>query len=72
VAAFRCRYHGAALLLASATPSLESYYRAKRGDYHLFELSERFTGSVLPDVTILDMNDEPGAPTRAAEQCAGG
>ena len=59
VAAFRCRRQGALLLLASATPSIESYYRAKRGEYRLFTIQERFTGSRLPDVYLVDMNDEP-------------
>ncbi len=49
---------GAAVVLGSATPSLESYYRALTGEYHLFELSERLTGGTLPKVEIADLRDE--------------
>ncbi len=58
VAKQRCFYHGAFLLLASATPSLESYYFAKTGRYSLFELDERYNNAVLPDVYIVDMRIE--------------
>jgi len=54
----RCFYHNAFLLLASATPSLESYYNAKTGRYSLFELDERYNSAVLPDVYIVDMKTE--------------
>ncbi|MGN0687754.1 MAG: primosomal protein N' [Oscillospiraceae bacterium] len=54
----RCFYHNAFLLLASATPSLESYYYAKTGRYSLFELDERYNNAVLPDVYIVDMKTE--------------
>ncbi len=58
VAKQRCFYHKAFLLLASATPSLESYYNAKTGRYSLFELDERYNNAVLPDVYIVDMRVE--------------
>lgn len=58
VAKQRCFHHGAFLLLASATPSLESYYFAKTGRYSLFELDERYNNAVLPDVYIVDMRIE--------------
>ncbi len=51
----RVKYHGSLLVLASATPSVESYYRAARGDYALVRLKERYGAATLPDVTILDM-----------------
>lgn len=54
----RCFAHNAFLLLASATPSLESYYNAKTGRYSLFELDERYSNAVLPDVYIVDMKEE--------------
>ncbi len=54
----RCAYHGAALLLASATPSIESYYLAERGAYRLLEMKKRYHSSPLPEVTIVDMNLE--------------
>ena len=49
---------GAAVVLGSATPSLEAYYRALTGEYHLFELNERLTGGELPEVEIADLRDE--------------
>ncbi|MCM1333955.1 MAG: primosomal protein N' [Bacteroides sp.] len=58
VAKRRCRFHNALLLLASATPSFESYTNAKNGQYALFEMTERFNASALPDVRIVDMRLE--------------
>lgn len=58
VAIQRCGYHNALLLLASATPSIESYYYALNGRYKLFELKERYSNSVLPQVVIVDMQLE--------------
>ncbi len=49
---------GAAVVLGSATPSLESYYRALTGEYHLFELTERLTGNSLPEVETVDLRQE--------------
>jgi primosomal protein N' (replication factor Y) len=49
---------GASVVLGSATPSLESYYRAKNGQYHLFELKRRLTGGTLPEVEIADLREE--------------
>ena len=49
---------GAAVVLGSATPSLESYYRAKTGEYHLFELNRRLTGGTLPTVDMADLREE--------------
>jgi len=49
---------GAAVVLGSATPSLEAYYRAKTGQYHLFELNRRLTGGTLPEVEIADLRQE--------------
>ena len=57
VAQMRCRYHKALLLLCSATPSLESYYRAKEGRMALLALDERYGKAILPDVYLVDMND---------------
>lgn len=48
---------GAAIVLGSATPSLESYYRAKNGVYKLHELTMREKGN-LPDVSIVDLREE--------------
>ena len=58
VAKKRCKTHKAVLLLASATPSIESYYYAQKGIYELLEMKERYSGAVLPQVNIVDMNLE--------------
>ena len=58
VAKQRAFHHNALLLLASATPSIESYYYAKTGRYSLFELNERFSKAILPDVYLVDMKTE--------------
>ena len=46
------------VVLGSATPSLESYYQAKEGEYRLYELSRRLTGGTLPSVEITDLREE--------------
>ncbi len=58
VAAFRCGRHNAALVLASATPSIESYYKAEKGVYTLVRLTERYGGAALPATEIVDMREE--------------
>ncbi|RPF43485.1 replication restart DNA helicase PriA [Hydrogenoanaerobacterium saccharovorans] len=58
VAKVRILRHNAHLLLCSATPSVESYYHAKTGRYHLFTLNERFGDAVLPSVSVVDMDAE--------------
>ena len=58
VAKKRCQTHGCPLLLASATPSIESYYYAKRGTYTLLELKERYNQTPLPKVEVVDMQEE--------------
>ncbi|MBQ8746613.1 MAG: primosomal protein N' [Clostridia bacterium] len=60
VAAFRCGRHNALMLLASATPSVTSYYKAKSGKYTLIEMKKRYGKAVLPHVVITDMRGEPG------------
>lgn len=57
VAKLRSDYHNCPLILGSATPSLESYARAKRGVYNLIEMKERYSQS-LPKVHIVDMQHE--------------
>lgn len=52
------RIHKASVVLGSATPSLESYYRAKKGEIKLFRLKERLTGQHLPEVSVVDMRKE--------------
>lgn len=50
--------YGASVVLGSATPSLEAYYRARMGQYRLYEMKERPGNSVLPTVYITDLRKE--------------
>ena len=52
------RLHGASVVLGSATPSMESYYKAMSGEYGFFALKERLTGGTLPTVYIEDLREE--------------
>lgn len=58
VAIQRCGYNNCVLLMASATPSLESFYFAQKKRYHLFQLKKRYSDAVLPKVEIIDMQEE--------------
>ena len=58
VAAWRCEREGATLLLASATPSILSFARARRGDYTLLEMPHRVLNRPLPEVEVVDMRRE--------------
>ena len=58
VAIWRGAKEHALVLLGSATPSVESMYRAKSGLYRLYMLKERFGGRSLPSVEIVDMREE--------------
>ncbi len=55
IARFRCASSNALMLLSSATPSLESYYRAKSGRYNLVTLPSRYGSAELPETIIADM-----------------
>ena len=50
-------YHQCPVILGSATPSLESYARAKKGVYHLLELPHRVLDRPLPEVKVIDLNE---------------
>ena len=54
----RCDREGAALILASATPSILSFARARRGDYMLLEMPRRVQDRPLPEVRLVDMRRE--------------
>lgn len=58
IAKKRADYHQAHLVLGSATPSLESYSRALKGIYDLYELNERINKKPLPRIEIVDMLKE--------------
>ncbi len=58
IARFRCAKSGALMLLSSATPDVETFYKAQSGKYTLVTLSERYGGATLPDITVADTIDE--------------
>ncbi len=58
VAIMRANLNNAVVILGSATPSLESYYNAKIGKYHLLVLPERVDKAKMPKIEIVDMIKE--------------
>ena len=59
---------GAAVMLGSATPDVETYYRSLRGEYELIELKERITLqgiAPLPEVEVIDLREELRADNRS-------
>lgn len=54
----RAKLEGASVVLGSATPSLEAFYRCRRGEYTLLELKNRATAQSLPEVYTVDMREE--------------
>ena len=58
VAIWRGYKENALVLLGSATPSIETMYRAKQGQYQLYTLKERYNGKALPPVHMVDMREE--------------
>lgn len=70
VAAWRCEREGATLLLASATPSILSFARARRGDYTLLEMPCRVLDRPLPEVEVVDMRQELESGNRSVLSAA--
>ena len=58
MALWRGLKENALVLLGSATPSVETMYHAKKGDYRLYTLQARYNGRSLPKVEIVDMRQE--------------
>ncbi|MBQ9263867.1 MAG: primosomal protein N', partial [Clostridia bacterium] len=58
IAASRGKREGAVVLLSSATPSVYSYARARRGDYTLIEMPHRVLNRPLPRIHLVDMREE--------------
>lgn len=58
IAKYRCNKHNCLLLLASATPSVESFYNCQKGRYSINKLTTRYGNSRLPKVIMADMNLE--------------
>ncbi|MBR5409195.1 MAG: primosomal protein N' [Clostridia bacterium] len=65
-ARFRAAYHGALLVLASATPSVETFAKASSGAYLFCELPERYGDAVLPAVTVVDTSSKENVAPGAA------
>jgi len=58
VAAKRCEMNNAVLVLGTATPSLETFYRTKKGDIMELSMTKRVAGLKLPAICIVDMREE--------------
>src|SRR5206468_12337607 len=58
VAAMRAKLAEAVVVFGSATPSLESYFNAKKGRYALLEMPDRVQQRPLPEVELVDMRQE--------------
>ncbi len=73
VARFRCAYNDSLLVLASATPSIETYTNAMNGRYGFVKLHERYGKAVLPEVITVDISQTKGAISNelynALEEC---
>jgi primosomal protein N' (replication factor Y) len=64
MAIVRGRLEGAPVLLASATPSIETRVNVSRGRYKRVALPERYGGRLLPDITAIDLRRDPPPPGR--------
>ena len=69
VAKFRAANHNCLLLLASATPRVESFAAAESGRYTLCKLTERYGSAVLPQVVTVDMRHAETAPESRELSC---
>ncbi len=73
VAKFRCVHNNALLILASATPSIETYTNAINGRYGFVKLDKRYGKAVLPEVKTIDISDTKGPISNelytAIEEC---
>lgn len=58
IAALKSEIGGCKVVLGSATPSVESYYKAQSGEYDLITIDKRADGARLPEVEIVDMREE--------------
>ena len=65
VAEKRAQMSGGFVVLGSATPSVESYYKAEKGDYQLYDLDLRASGAKLPEVEVVDLREELTAGNRS-------
>ena len=61
----RAKLEGASVVLGSATPSLEAFYRAEQGEYEMLILRERSKKQALPEVHTIDLREELKAGNRS-------
>lgn len=61
----RAKLEGASVVLGSATPSLEAFYRAEQGEYEMLTLRERSKKQTLPEVHTIDLREELKAGNRS-------
>jgi len=61
----RAEIEGASVVLGSATPSLEAFYRCKTGEYKLLQLSKRAMEQAMPDVYTIDLREEMKSGNRS-------
>lgn len=66
IAEFRAAYNKCPLILGSATPSLETYYKAEKGEYKLLELPNRINNLLLPEMEVVNMSQELRLGNRGA------
>lgn len=71
IARFRCGKQNAVMLLSSATPSVESFYKAEQGIYTLCTLEKRYGSAPLPKAIICDMRGEAGVGSPIGDVLAG-
>jgi primosomal protein N' (replication factor Y) (superfamily II helicase) len=64
LAVARAKIEDAPVILASATPSLETLHNAQSGRYHWLRLSDRHGGATLPDIELVDLRANPPEPGR--------
>jgi primosomal protein N' (replication factor Y) (superfamily II helicase) len=64
IAVVRAQLEKCAIVLASATPSLESRSNAKSGKYNYLSLPSRFGGAQMPDITLIDLRRDPPPRSR--------
>ena len=60
VALKRAMLEDCKVIFGSATPSFETYYYAQKGSIKLLELNERYNGATLPEVEVVNLEDEDG------------
>ncbi|MCY6484005.1 primosomal protein N' [Clostridium aestuarii] len=58
IAELKCEIEGCKMVLGSATPSVETYYRCKKGEIKLITLKNRADNALMPKVHIVDMREE--------------